>query len=67
MRAVMLIRLVRRTLDFEVLHHPALGLQQPLRTRTDDRLRFPATMLIELVAGLTQPSLTALSAGHDDI
>src|SRR5208282_3963563 len=66
-RAVILIRLVRRTLDFEVLHHPPLRLQQPLRTRTDDRLRFPAAMLIELVASLTQPALAALSASHDDI
>ena len=50
--AVVLICLVCRTLNFEVLHHPALGLQQPLRTRTNDRLRLPAAMLIELVAGL---------------
>ena len=67
MLAVVLICLVRRTLKFEVLHHPPLGLQQPLRTRAEDRLRLLAAMLIELVSGLTQPALTALSAGHDDI
>ena len=62
---MVLIGLVRRALNQQVLLQATLCLEQPLRARPWNRVGPQAAMLIELMAGLAQPPIPALSASDD--
>jgi hypothetical protein len=65
LRPVLLIALIREHRRGEVLLHPQLRVQQPLRAGASDRSGRQLTLALHLAARLTEPSLPAVLPSHD--